>query len=75
MENDRFNELINGLTADFPIVIGLNRLECALNYVVNHCGAAGEKTLEEVCLLHRQLDAANNQSNRILEKMEKANAK
>jgi len=56
MQNDRFNELLEGPLGHPIIMMRLNRLALALHYVVQQCGEAGDKALEEVCEDYRRRD-------------------
>jgi hypothetical protein len=59
MTNYRFNELLQGLTQGMPITISMGRMLLALRVVVDRCGAAGEKALEDYC---RNIDAGDEES-------------
>jgi len=62
MERQRFNELINGPLAYRLVATRLHRLVLALHYVVQQCGEAGEKALEEICADYKREDEGEDEN-------------
>jgi hypothetical protein len=60
MQNERFNELINGPLGHPLVTMRINRLVVALHYVVQECGPAGEKALEGICADYQRQDQQEN---------------
>ena len=60
MRNERFEELVNG-PLDHPLVpFKITRLILALRLVVELCGEAGDRALEEACRARQEQDDRND---------------
>ena len=56
MDNDRFNELLNGPLRHPMPMFAITRLAMALRAVVDATGAAGEQALEDYCAVRQGQD-------------------
>ncbi len=59
MTAERFNELLNGPLHHPMVTLYLTRLMLALREVVERCGEAGDRALEEHCKSREEQDRSN----------------